>query len=57
MKPPRPSGPGFASRAYAPGEENNKHFHIAPLDPVLKDGRCLTAALRPRGASRSRMKT
>ena len=38
MKPPRPEGRGFASRAYAPGKEN-KHFHIAPLDPVLKDGR------------------
>ncbi len=25
--------------ASQPGKENNKHFHIAPLDPVLKDGR------------------
>jgi hypothetical protein len=38
VKLPRPEGWGFASRAYAPGKEN-KHFHMAPLDPVLKDGR------------------
>jgi len=38
VKPPRPPGRGFASRAYAPGKEE-KHFCIAPLDPALKDGR------------------
>jgi hypothetical protein len=37
VKPPRPEGRGFASRAYAPGKED-KHFCIAPLDPALKDG-------------------
>jgi hypothetical protein len=37
-KLPRPEEWGFASRAYTPSKEN-KHFHIAPLDPVLKDGR------------------
>ncbi len=38
MKPPRPKGRGFASRAYAPGKED-RHSCIAPLDPALKDGR------------------
>ena len=37
VKPPRPEGRGFASRAYAPGKED-KHSCIAPLDPALKDG-------------------
>jgi hypothetical protein len=38
VKPPRPLGRGFASRAYAPGKED-KHSCIASLDPALKDGR------------------
>jgi hypothetical protein len=37
VKPPRPSGRGFASRAYAPGKESG-HFCIAPLDPALPGG-------------------
>jgi hypothetical protein len=28
---------GVKNEASPPGKEN-KHFHIAPLDPVLKDG-------------------
>jgi hypothetical protein len=39
VKPLRPPGRGFASRAYAPGKEDC-HFCIAPLDPALPDGAC-----------------
>jgi hypothetical protein len=39
VKPPRPPGRGFASRAYAPGKEDC-HFCMAPLDPALPDGAC-----------------
>jgi len=39
VKPPRPPGRGFASRAYAPGKEDC-HFCIAPLDPALSGGAC-----------------
>jgi hypothetical protein len=37
--PPFRAGVLPCGRASRPGEEDNKHFHIAPLDPLLKDGR------------------
>jgi hypothetical protein len=46
VKPPRPPGRGFASRAYAPGKEDC-HFCIAPLDPAPPDGACGEQAGQP----------
>jgi hypothetical protein len=46
VKPPRPPGRGFASRAYAPGKEDC-HFCIAPLDPAPPGGACGEQAGQP----------